>query len=158
MKMKKWWLAAVVAMIAVGGCAKEETEQKQSLQGASLLRTQTSGTAKHAELNQGPAERAASYLRGRDDVRDVVAVNSVDRLLIAYQIPHMKRWSRKQIEKDIDQKLRDLFPGYDVVSSSDLKIFWKTKELKANMDNRRWDERKVNREIKRIEKLSKEQT
>ncbi|WP_031405004.1 YhcN/YlaJ family sporulation lipoprotein [Geobacillus vulcani] len=158
MKMKKWWLTAVVVMIAVGGCAKEETEQKQSLQGANLLKTQTSGTAKHAELNQGPAERAARYLRGRDDVRDVVAVNSGDRLLVAYQIPHMKRWSRKQIEKDIDQKLRGMFPGYNVVSSSDLKIFWKTKQLKANMDHRRWDERKVNREMGRIEKLSKEQT
>ncbi|MFC0298906.1 YhcN/YlaJ family sporulation lipoprotein [Geobacillus jurassicus] len=158
MEMKKWWLAAVAAIIATSGCAKEETEQKQSLQRANLLRTHTSGTAKHAELNQGPAERAVAYLRQRDDVRDVVAVNSGDRLLVAYQIPHMKRWSRKQIEKDIDHKLRDMFPGYDVVSSSDLKIFWKTKELKANMDNPRWDERKFNQEIRRIEKLSKEQT
>ncbi|KJE28574.1 YhcN/YlaJ family sporulation lipoprotein [Geobacillus thermoleovorans] len=158
MEMKKWWLAAVAAIIATSGCAKEETEQKQSLQGANLLRTHTSGTAKHAELNQGPAERAVSYLRGRNDVRDVVAVNSGDRLLVAYQIPHMKRWNRKQIEKDIDQKLRGMFPGCHVISSSDLKIFWKTKQLKTNMDHQRWDERKVNREIRRIEKLSNEQT
>lgn len=158
MAMKTWWLVVVAVVIAVSGCAKEETEQKQSLQGANLLRAHTSGTTKNAELDQGPAERAASYLRQRDDVRDVVAVNTGEKLLVAYQIPHLQRWNRKKIEKDIDSRLRNMFPGYDIISSSDLKIFWKTKELKANMGKRHWDGRKVNREIGRIKALSKEQT
>ncbi|KZM58607.1 sporulation protein [Geobacillus stearothermophilus] len=158
MAMKTWWLVVAAAVIAASGCAKEETEQKQSLQGANLLRTHTSGTAKNAELDQGPAERAASYLRQRDDVRDVVAVNTGEKLLVAYQIPHLQRWNRKKIEKDVEDRLRDMFPGYQVVSSSDLKIFWKTQQLKTKMVNKRWDQREVNREIGRIEKLSKEQT
>ncbi|MED0654418.1 YhcN/YlaJ family sporulation lipoprotein [Anoxybacillus geothermalis] len=156
--MKTWWLVVVAVVIAVSGCAKEETEQKQSLQGANLLRAHTSGTTKNAELDQGPAERAASYLRQRDDVRDVVAVNTGEKLLVAYQIPHLQRWNRKKIEKDVEDRLRDMFPGYQVVSSSDLKIFWKTQQLKTKMVNKRWDQREVNREIGRIEKLSKEQT
>lgn len=158
MAMKTWWLVVVAVVIAVSGCAKEETEQKQSLQGANLLRAHTSGTTKNAELDQGPAERAASYLRQRDDVRDVVAVNTGEKLLVAYQIPHLQRWNRKKIEKDVEDRLRDMFPGYQVVSSSDLKIFWKTQQLKTKMVNKRWDQREVNREIGRIEKLSKEQT
>ncbi|AMX85232.1 sporulation protein [Geobacillus subterraneus] len=158
MTMKQWWLAAMAAFMVVSGCAKEETEQKQSLQGADLMRAQTSGTAKGARLDQGPAERAAAYLRQRRDIRDVVVVNSGDRLLVAYQIPHMQRWNRKKIEKDVEDRLRDMFPGYQVVSSSDLKIFWKTQQLKTKMVNKRWDQREVNREIGRIEKLSKEQT
>lgn len=148
----------MAAFMVVSGCAKEETEQKQSLQGADLMRAQTSGTAKGARLDQGPAERAAAYLRQRRDIRDVVVVNSGDRLLVAYQIPHMQRWNRKKIEKDVEDRLRDMFPGYQVVSSSDLKIFWKTQQLKTKMVNKRWDQREVNREIGRIEKLSKEQT
>jgi len=148
----------MAALMVASGCAKEETEQKQSLQGAELMRAQTSGTAKGAKLDQGPAERAAAYLRRRGDIRDVVAVNSGDRLLVAYQIPHMQRWNRKTIEKDIESKLRDMFPGYQVVSSSDLKIFWKTQQLKTRMVNKRWNQRDVNQEIERIEKLSKEQT
>lgn len=122
------------------------------------MRAQTSGTAQGARLDQGPAERAAAYLRGREDIRDVVAVNSGDRLLVAYQIPHMQRWNRKNIEKDVEDRLRQMFPGYKVISSSDLKIFWKTQQLKTKMVNKRWDGREVNREIGRIEKLSKEQT
>ncbi|BBW97051.1 hypothetical protein GsuE55_18840 [Geobacillus subterraneus] len=144
--------------LAASGCAKEETEQKQSLQGADWMRAQTFGTAKGAVLDQGPAERAVASLRQRDDVREVVAVNSGERLLVAYQIPHLKRWKRKKIEKEIAERLRIMFPGYDVISSSDLKIFWKTKDLKTKMEKKRWDERDLQREIGRIEKLSKEQT
>ncbi|KYD24400.1 YhcN/YlaJ family sporulation lipoprotein [Geobacillus icigianus] len=156
--MKRWWLAAVAIWLAASGCAKEETEQKQSLQGADWMRAQTFGTAKGAVLDQGPAERAVASLRQRDDVREVVAVNSGERLLVAYQIPHLKRWKRKKIEKEIAERLRIMFPGYDVISSSDLKIFWKTKDLKTKMEKKRWDERDLQREIGRIEKLSKEQT
>ncbi|MGZ0084886.1 YhcN/YlaJ family sporulation lipoprotein [Caldibacillus thermoamylovorans] len=156
--MKRWWLAAVAVWLAASGCAKEETEQKQSLQGADWIRAQTSGTAKGAVLDQGPAERAVASLRRRDDVREVVAVNSGERLLVAYQIPHLKRWKRKEIEKEIAERLCAMFPGYDVVSSSDLKIFWKTKDLKTKMEKKRWNERDLQREIGRIEKLSKEQT
>ncbi|ABO66112.1 YhcN/YlaJ family sporulation lipoprotein [Geobacillus thermodenitrificans] len=158
MAMKQWWLVVMAALMVASGCAKEETEQKQSLQGTNLMRSQTSGTAKGTKLDQGPAERAADYLRRREDIRDVVVVNSGDRLLVAYQIPHMQRWNRKKIEKDVEGRLRDMFPGYKVISSSDLKIFWKTQQLKTKMSNKSLDQREVNREIGRIEKLSKEQT
>jgi hypothetical protein len=158
MNMRKWLLMALAVSIAMGGCAKENGVKQQSMQGTNLIRTNTDGTAKRTDVDQRPAERAVAYVRSRDDIKDVVAVNTSKKLLVAYQIKQMHRFFRKKIEKDIHEQLKQLFPGYQVITSSDLKIFWKTEELKGKMGNQAWDEEKVNKQIKKIKQLSEDQT
>ncbi|MFC4184241.1 YhcN/YlaJ family sporulation lipoprotein [Saccharococcus thermophilus] len=156
MNMRKWLLMALAVSIAMGGCAKENGVKQQSMQGTNLIHTNTDGTAKRTNIDQRPAERAVAYVRSRDDIKDAVAVNTSKKLLVAYQIKHMNRFYRKQIEKEIHDQLKHLFPDYQIVSSSDLKIFWKTKELVDNLENKKWDETKANKQIEKIKRLSED--
>jgi hypothetical protein len=156
MMMRKWLLMVLVIGIVMGGCAKEKGVKQQSIQGTNLIRTNTDGTAKRANIDQRPAERAVAYVRSRDDIKDAVAVSTSKKLLVAYQIKHMNRFYRKQIEKEINSKLKQLFPDYQIISSSDLKIFWKTKELVDNLGNKKWDETKTDKQIEKIKRLSED--
>ncbi|KYD10543.1 YhcN/YlaJ family sporulation lipoprotein [Saccharococcus caldoxylosilyticus] len=156
MNMRKWLLIALAIVMVMGGCAKEKGVKQQSMQGTNLIRTNTDGTAKRASIDQRPAERAVAYVRSRDDIKDAVAVNTRKKLLVAYQIKHMDRFYRKQIEKEIHDHLKRLFPDYQIISSSDLKIFWKTKELVDNLENKKWDETKTNKQIQKIKRLSED--
>jgi tetraacyldisaccharide-1-P 4'-kinase len=156
MGMRKWLFMALAIGIVMGGCAKENGVKQQSLQGTNLIRTNMDGTAKHTNIDQRPAERAVAYVRSRDDIKDAVAVNTSKKLLVAYQIKHMNRFYRKQIEKEIHDQLKRLFPDHQITSSSDLKIFWKTKELVDNLGNKKWDEPKTNKQIEKIKRLSED--
>jgi hypothetical protein len=158
MNMRKWLIMTVVIGILMGGCAKENKVKQQSMQGSDFTKINTDGTAQQAAINQQAAERAVAHLKERDDIKDVVAVNTSNKLLVAYQIKHMNRFYRKQIEKEIDRQLTRLFPNYQIVSSSDLKIFWKTEELRGKLGNKKWNEQKVDQQIEKIKQLSEELT
>jgi hypothetical protein len=157
MRMRKWLIMTIVIGILMGGCANENKVKQQSMQGSDFMEINTNG-AQQAAINQQAAEQAVAHLKERDDIKDVVAVNTSNKLLVAYQIKHMHRFYRKQIEKEIDHQLIRLFPNYQIVSSSDLKIFWKTEELRGKLGNKKWNERKVDQQIEKIKQLSEELT
>ncbi|BDG48360.1 hypothetical protein PspKH34_29210 [Parageobacillus sp. KH3-4] len=122
------------------------------------MKTNTNGAIQPNNMNQQTAERAVALIKARDDIKDAVAVNTSKKLLVAYQIKHMHRFYRKQIEKEIERQLIRLFPNYQTVSSSDLKIFWKTEELREKLGNKNWNEQKVDQQIEKIRQLSEERT
>jgi hypothetical protein len=157
MKMRKWLMMTVVIGILMGGCTNENKVKQQSMQGSDFMEINTNGAQQDA-INQQAAEQAVAHLKERDDIKDVVAVNTSKKLLVAYKIKHMHRFYRKQIEKEIDRQLIRLFPNYQIVSSSDLKIFWKTEELRGKLGNKKWNEQKVDQEIEKIKQLSEELT
>lgn len=157
MRMRKWLMMTIVIGILMGGCANENKVKQQSMQGSDLMEINTNG-AQQAAINQQAAEQAVAHLKERDDIKNVIAVNTSNKLLVAYQIKHMHRFYRKQIEKEIDRQLIRLFPNYQIVSSSDLKIFWKTEELRGKLGNKKWNERKVDQQIEKIKQLSEELT
>uniref|UniRef100_C5D7B5 Sporulation protein n=1 Tax=Geobacillus sp. (strain WCH70) TaxID=471223 RepID=C5D7B5_GEOSW len=150
-------MMTIVIGILMGGCANENKVKQQSMQGSDLMEINTNG-AQQAAINQQAAEQAVAHLKERDDIKNVIAVNTSNKLLVAYQIKHMHRFYRKQIEKEIDRQLIRLFPNYQIVSSSDLKIFWKTEELRGKLGNKKWNERKVDQQIEKIKQLSEELT
>ncbi|ALF09859.1 sporulation protein [Parageobacillus thermoglucosidasius] len=158
MSMRKWLFATIVICVWISGCAKEREVKQQSLQGSGFMKTNTNGDMQPDHINQQTAEQAAARIKAREDIKDAVAVNTSKKLLVAYQIKHMHRFYRKQIEKEIDRQLMHLFPNYQIVSSSDLKIFWKTKELRGKIGNKDWNEKKADQQIEKIRQLSEERT
>ncbi|GGJ76929.1 hypothetical protein GCM10008982_27830 [Anoxybacillus voinovskiensis] len=140
------------------GCAREPGVKKQSLQGKNMIQLSTDGTAKTAEIRQSVAEQAVAQIKQRDDIRDAVAVSTDKKLLLAYQVKQMARFRMKQIAKDIQQQLERLFPDHEVTTSGDLKLFWKTDELRGKIEKDRLSERQMNREIDELKRLSEERT
>jgi hypothetical protein len=156
MRMRKWLIMTVAIGILMGGCANENKVKQQSLQGSDFMKINTDGAAQQAAINQQTAERAVAHIKERDDIKDVAAVNTSKKLLVAYQIKHINRFYRKQIEKEINRQLKHLFPNYKIIASSDLKIFWKTEELREKLGNKKWNEQKVDKQIEKIKRLSEE--
>ncbi|WP_066323315.1 YhcN/YlaJ family sporulation lipoprotein [Anoxybacteroides amylolyticum] len=140
------------------GCAREPVVKKQSLQGKNMIQLSTDGTAKTNETRQFVAEQAVAQIKQRDDIRDAVAVSTDKKLLLAYQVKQMARFRMKQMAKDIQQQLERLFPDHEVTTSSDLKLFWKTDELRGKIEKDRLSERQINREIDELKRLTEERT
>ncbi|RAK15344.1 sporulation lipoprotein YhcN/YlaJ [Anoxybacillus vitaminiphilus] len=154
--LKKLFLVLFIFSILFG-CAKEKENQQQSLQNFNITRTSTKETA-DAHLNQTAAKQAVQRISQKREVKDVVAVNTKKKLLLAYQVKHLQRFRMKQIEKEVKEELENLFPDYDVIISSDMKLFWKTEELKRKLSKDGINEKEVNKQIKKLEKLSNELT
>ncbi|MGX1900584.1 peptidoglycan-synthase activator LpoB [Thermolongibacillus altinsuensis] len=138
------------------GCSKENEVQKQSLQKLNLTQTSTKETA-HRD-DQNVAEKAVQIVKQKREVNDVLAVNSEKKMIVAYKVKHLERFRMKKIEKAIRKELEKNFPNYEIIVSSDLKLFWKTEELKQKLEKKRLDQKKLDKEIDMLKKLSKEQT
>ncbi|WP_181537948.1 YhcN/YlaJ family sporulation lipoprotein [[Anoxybacillus] calidus] len=152
--MKKWFLAFFIIGILFG-CAKEKENQQQSLQNFNITKSSTKETA-DANLNQSVAKQAVQKIREKREIKDVVAVNTKKKLLLAYQVKHMQRFRMKQIRKDVKEELENLFPDYDIILSSDIKLFWKTEELRRKLSKDGMDEKEIDKQIEKLEKLSNE--
>ncbi|MBB3907445.1 YhcN/YlaJ family sporulation lipoprotein [Anoxybacteroides rupiense] len=153
--MKKVTLLLVCSLFIVG-CAREPEVKDQSLQGKNMIRLNTDGTAHSATMDQSAAQQAVNDIKQKQAIRDAVAVNTKNKLFLAYQVKHMERFHKKQIEKEVQKQLKERFPQHQVVISSDLKLFWKTNELKKQLQKTRMGERKLNEEIEKLKKLSEE--
>jgi hypothetical protein len=154
--IRKLFLAFLIIGILFG-CAKEKENKQQSLQNFNITKTSTKETA-DANLNQSVAKQAVQRISKKREIKDVVAVSTKKKLLLAYQVKHLQRFRMKQIENNIQKELEKLFPNHDVIISSDLKLFWKTEELRRKLNKDGIDEKEVNKQIEKLEKLSKELT
>jgi hypothetical protein len=146
----------VLLIFLLVGCAKENEVQKQSLQKLNLTQTSAKKTADRAD--QAEAEKAVQIVKQRREVNDVRAVSSEKKMIIAYKVKHLERFRMKKIEKAIRKELEKKFPNHEIVVSSDLKLFWKTEELKQKLEKKRFDQKKLDKEIDVLKKLSEEQT
>jgi len=155
--MKKVLLIVTLAVGVISGCTNEEKEQQQSLQNANLLRTGT-GHAAQTLLDQSVARKAAKRVEKMREIKDAIAVNTNEKLLLAYQVKQMQRFRLKQIEKDVRKELKKQFPNHDIIISSDIKLFWKTEELIEKMEKKDMSEKEIDKEINKIEKLGNELT
>jgi hypothetical protein len=156
--MRKQFIVAMIVGLLIVGCAREKEEKQQSSQGTNMIKTSTDGTAHSYKVDQSVAKQAVQRIKAREDVKDAVAVSTKDKLLLVYQVKHMYRFRMKQIQKDVKQQLKTLFPDHEVIVSSDLKIFWKTDELRGKIHKDGMSERKINRQIEKLKKLSEERT
>ncbi|MBA2874964.1 YhcN/YlaJ family sporulation lipoprotein [Thermaerobacillus caldiproteolyticus] len=156
--MRKYVTMLMVVTLLIVGCAREKEIKQQSLQGTNMIKTNRDGTAYSYKVNQSIAKQAVQHIKARKEVRDAVAVNTSKKLLVAYQVKHMHRFRMKQIKKDIEQQLKQLFPNHKIIVSSDLKIFWKTNELRDKINKDGMNEKQINKQIKKLKKLSEELT
>ncbi|MCZ0756170.1 YhcN/YlaJ family sporulation lipoprotein [Anoxybacillus sp. J5B_2022] len=156
--MMKQLIGIIIIGFVLLGCAREPGVQKQSLQGENMISLSTDGTARSHEESQSVAEQAVKQVKARNEIRDAVAVSTNRKLLLAYQVKQMDRFRMKQIAKDIQQQLELLFPDHDVTISSDLKLFWKTDELRGKIEKDHMSERKINQQINQLKRLSEERT
>lgn len=138
----------IFASLLAAGCQQEA----RGMDSPNIVHTSSS-----RENNQQVETAAEESLKNSfSQIKDVVAVEGGDHLLIAYQLAHFDRFRSKEIEGKVQKALEKKFPNYDVILSGDLKIFWETQKLAKNEKN--LSEKKMKEKILNLKKLKEEQT
>lgn len=151
MKLKKLTVLIIIALVLTS-CASNNPKTKQdSSQGTIHLSNQTSHS-------QSKAEQAKEKLRHDENINHVLAVNSKDKLVIAIEVPHMKRFQLKKIEKHATKKMKKTFPNMTVHLSTDKKIVMELDELENELATRDVSQKELNKKINKLIQLMNEQT
>ena len=139
--------ALVFASLLAAGCQQEA----RGMGSSNIVHTSSSHERDQQVETAAEENLKKSFLQ----IKDVVAVEGRDHLLVAYQIAHFDRFRSKEIEGKIQKALEKKFPSYKVISSGDLKIFWETQKLAKN--EKKLSEKKMKEKILSLKKLKDEQ-
>lgn len=142
---------SVLLFLLLSACGTNDTEQSASETNPSILRTSTN-------LKQETSNDAKELIDQEHDVNEVIAVNNDKMIMIAINPKHHDRLQLKDLEKDLKKKVKSKFNKHEVVLSTDQKIFLELKKLEERLNNGDLSKAELNKELKRIHMLSKEQT
>ncbi|WP_243292470.1 YhcN/YlaJ family sporulation lipoprotein [Bacillus sp. FJAT-47783] len=111
----------------------------------------------HHQIDQSDAKKAEKIVEKMDTIPEVIAVNTEKDLLIAYRINHLSRFTLKETDKKIKKKLKKTFKDkeYKITVSHDIKVILETEKLVNDLPN--LDKKKLNKKVKKIIELSKEE-
>ncbi len=136
-----------MASLLAAGCQQEA----RGMDSPNIVHTSSS----HESDQQVETAAEENLKNSFSQIKDVVAVEGKDHLLVAYQIAHFDRFRSKQIEGKIQKALEKKFSSYEVISSGDLKIFWETQKLAK--DEKNLSEKEMKEKILSLKKLKDEQ-
>jgi Sporulation lipoprotein YhcN/YlaJ (Spore_YhcN_YlaJ) len=137
----------------ISGCAGNQNQFADNNDDANIVKVHTSKS-----IDQSIANQAKEKVIKEEEILGVKAVNTDKELLIAVEVNHMDRFRLKEIEKKINQKTEKQFPNHEVTISTDSKIFLELEKLENKMKKNKLDNKKLEKELKRIKSLSEELT
>ncbi|MED4531664.1 YhcN/YlaJ family sporulation lipoprotein [Metabacillus fastidiosus] len=138
----------VIVMTGCSGMYKNEGANKPNVTDVSFKNSN----------GQSGTEIMKQLLENEEEVKNVRAVNFDKELLIAAEIDHMDRFRLKEIKQKLREKVQKQYPDYKVIISTDKKIFLELEQLENKMRTENLSKKKVEKEMNRIKKLSKETT
>ncbi|WP_100011128.1 hypothetical protein [Lentibacillus sediminis] len=143
-------LLALLSLLV--GCGADTTKDNQQ-QNTKFTKISTSN-----EISQKPSNRAKEILHQDEKITAVHAVNTSKAMLIAIEIKHHKRFRLAQIRKEKTKEMKNEFPDMKVELSTDRKIILELRALEDNLQKGSVSKKKLEKELKAIIELSKEQT
>lgn len=93
-----------------------------------------------------------------DGVYDCIVIKGKKDTLVTYKVKQFKRFRMKKIEKQIKDQLKKKYSDEKFTVSSDFKIYLEAERLKRKMNTPQFNEQKLEKQLKKILKLEKEQT
>lgn len=128
----------------------QPTNENQDLE---LLKLSSTGMNDQQASNQ-----AKEILSEHEEITAVRAVNAGEHLLIAIEVEHFERFDLDNIERDLRKKVKRNFRDMKVTLSTDEKILLELKKLENEIENRSINHEELKKRVKKLVKLSKEQT
>lgn len=109
-------------------------------------------------FSQSVTNQVIETVSKKEEITDVKAVNSDKDLLVAIKLRHFDRFQLKKIEKDIKVELKKLHPKYSILVSADQKLYFELDKLEEKIQKNTMSKKKLEKEIKEIKSLLKEQS
>lgn len=110
------------------------------------------------EFDQQLSNQVKEYLKDNKDLTSVQAVNDEEKILITFEIPHMKRFKLADIRKELKKDIKEKFQIKKVEVSTDQKVILELDKLEEEIQDKSVNKNELKKELKRIIKLSKKQT
>jgi len=151
--MIKYIINLILILIFVVGCNGNQSKQNSEEQ-----QMNTQPLATNQKFDQNISDKVNKTLKEKQEVTDVISINSDKKLLVAVEIQHKERLRLKKIEKKLKKQLKEQYPEKEITLSLDKKIFLETKKLKQKVINDEVNRAKLEKELKKIIDLSKEKT
>lgn len=93
-----------------------------------------------------------------DGVYNVIIIKGKKDTLVTYKVKQLKRFRMKKIEKEIKNQLKKKYSDEKFTVSSDFKIYLEADRLRKKMKDPKFNEQKLEKRLRKILKLEKEQT
>lgn len=93
-----------------------------------------------------------------DGVYNVIVIKGKKDTLVTYKVKQLKRFRMKKIEKEIKNQLKKKYSDEKFTVSSDFKIYLEADRLRKKMKDPKFNEQKLEKRLRKILKLEKEQT
>ena len=154
---RNYWLLPLISvlLLIVGtGCMKQDpTYEPTKNQPLNLTKLTSKGIT-----DQQPADEAKQFLSNYEEVSGVRAVNHNGQLIIAIEIDHDDRFSLDHLESKLNKELHENFPDMKIDVSTDQKLLFELEDLEKEITNQSISKKEVNKRMKKLRKLMKEQT
>lgn len=91
-------------------------------------------------------------LQQEKHVERAIAIFAGEQLLVSVQLNPWRKWQRESIESKLQKKYAKQYSQYDVLVSTDYKIYFESSKL-VNAEGK-----KLNKEVKQLKELAREET
>ncbi|HHW39126.1 MAG TPA: hypothetical protein GXX18_18140 [Bacillales bacterium] len=136
------------------GCS--QTEPETITKGIRPVKMSTTGSQQ--TIDQDDANKAKNILLRKDQVKLVRSVQSKDLLIAAVELDHWNTFKFKSLTNEMKKTLEKEIKIKNVEVTTDHKIFIELEKLEQKVINDNISEKKLDKELKQISKLMKEQT
>ncbi len=109
-------------------------------------------------IDQSIANQAKEKMITKDEITDVMAVNTDKELLVAIKVENFNRFRLKSIEKTVKSDLEKMYPNHKVVVSTDKKMFWELEKIEQRLQKNNTNKKRLKKDLQKLESLIKEQT
>lgn len=108
--------------------------------------------------DQNPANSAKQMLSTHENLKQIRAVNDDSMVVIAVDVEQEDRFLLDEIEKELRSKMNEYFSDMTVALSTDQKILLELERLEKRLETEKMSNEQLKSQLKKIKKLSKEQT
>lgn len=155
--LQKVLLTVILAGLMLSACMGKPNYN--SLEPANQQPVELSRLSSKGISHQDTSVQAKQALSEDKEVIGVRAVNDgKDQLLVGVKLRHHDRVNKDELEKQLHKKVQKQFSDKKIMLSTDEKIHLELKKLEDDLQNDRLSKKDFQERLKKIKKLSGEQT
>ncbi len=137
------------------GCGTDSTNDTTKHNNHSIKLT---NTAANSPIDQQPANQAKQALSQYEGITSIKAVNTKDKLLIAIEVEHHRRFKLAKTRKALTKQMKEQFPGFNVELSTDQKLNLELERLEEQLQAGNTSKKELTKQINQLIQLTKEKT
>lgn len=153
MKLVKFMGSIAFIFLFLLGCNQQDDVNSK----LTIQPTKTS-TTQSIDINQENAITARAILLEKDEVKKVRVIEGKNLIIAAVELKHWNTFRAKKLKEQMKKKLEKEIKSKKIEVTTDHKIFIELEDLERKIANNSLSKKKLEKDLKKINKLMKEQT